>query len=585
MKTNLLILLASLLTFLLTLCITNVYMSDEAKREADHANELYIQQVSDCLDVNLKVREKSVQNFLACHFRYDYSHSDTRPDTLITISDADVKGFEQRVYPQLHNFLRMNPRICEAMFIVAPHVLPGHPQGFVPLASRQDTARLDIAPRYGFMQSANYRRLVKGDRPFWHVPADTAATRGSIVSYYVPIHREDGSLFGAFAITVSLKVLRESLAQTLPADTSQMCVMLVDAEDDIILSTYQPYERYGNFHSFAYDFDQDGAQERSHEELHRYNQVHWDGHTYYVYHEELRVTPWRAITICCASAIYRNIEHTRSVILGVSLTGMLLMLLCCLFIFRRTQRSALRAAAMQSELQLAARVQAQLLPAPQLRSDRVSLTALMHPARAVGGDLYDYQIRDGQLLFCIGDVSGKGMPAALFMTQVCSLFRSGLRTTSQPEIIMQHVNDVLASDNPSMTFCTLFIGCLNLTSGLLTYCNAGHLPPVLIRAASDKVQLHPVLPNLAAGIMEGYAYRSEQLRLSPSDHLLLYTDGVTEAMDACHMLFSTERMLDALSADEARTQGFAYTLSQALSAFVGSAEQSDDITMLELTFC
>jgi len=201
----------------------------------------------------------------------------------------------------------------------------------------------------------------------------------------------------------------------------------------------------------------------------------------------------------------------------------------------------------------------------------------MQPAKEAGGDLYDYVEKDGKLIFCIGDVSGKGMPAALFMTQVVSLFRSVVRSTAEPSEIASGINNVLASNNPDMTFCTFFVGVL--TGDTLTWCNAGHNPPVLLTQGSAP-QFLKVRPNLALGLMEDFPYTSETMEFTEGKSLLLYTDGVTEAKNQKHNEFTAERLLESLSRASADVIN---TVLDDVRSFVAGYEQSDDITLVHIS--
>jgi sigma-B regulation protein RsbU (phosphoserine phosphatase) len=217
--------------------------------------------------------------------------------------------------------------------------------------------------------------------------------------------------------------------------------------------------------------------------------------------------------------------------------------------------------------------------------DEFSIYAALEPAREVGGDFYDYYFLDEErLCFCIGDVSGKGVPAALFMAMAKTLIKSRADDDRSTASILTHVNDKLSVDNPNCMFVTVFAGILNVRSGELVYTNAGHNPPY-IRKQDGTLQCLDRRHGPAIGAMEGMDYKEERDTLEPGDLLFLYADGVTEAMDPEHRLFSENRLKDLLTATD--TKGAATAVDHtvaAVRAFEGEAEQADDITVLALEF-
>jgi serine phosphatase RsbU (regulator of sigma subunit) len=246
---------------------------------------------------------------------------------------------------------------------------------------------------------------------------------------------------------------------------------------------------------------------------------------------------------------------------------------------------------MEGELKFARQIQMSLLPGALAASSSgngpppIEMAAALVPAREVGGDFYDYYfIDDDHLCFVIGDVSGKGAAAALFMAMGKILIKSRIKSQTSPAKVLTYVNEELSRDNKEFMFITIFIGVLNLKTGELIYTNAGHNPPYLLRDTGELMcldQRHgPVV-----GPMKDIAYREGSLRLAPSDLLMLFTDGVTEAMDPAETLFSDERLVDLL-ADQGNPSPDALTKTtlDAVQTFMGSAEQSDDITILSFRY-
>jgi sigma-B regulation protein RsbU (phosphoserine phosphatase) len=242
----------------------------------------------------------------------------------------------------------------------------------------------------------------------------------------------------------------------------------------------------------------------------------------------------------------------------------------------------------ESELKIAHEIQMSMVPKtfPPFPDRReFDIYATLIPAREVGGDFYDFFFMDDQrLCFAIGDVSGKGVPASLFMALTKTMFRAtGGRQNATPEIILSRLNGEICRDNESCMFVTVFCCVLDARTGQVEYSNAGHnLPYVLSNGA---VMALPKTGGIALGVTETAHFNTGQLLLKPGDQLVLYTDGVTEAMDKDDQLFSESRM-------ETTLQGMNGLSSKALiekvvrevQCFAGGVPQSDDITLLVLRY-
>ena len=241
----------------------------------------------------------------------------------------------------------------------------------------------------------------------------------------------------------------------------------------------------------------------------------------------------------------------------------------------------------ESELRIAGQIQETFLPGPldpAVFGGRVQLHALMKTAKQAGGDLFDYfPLDDERLFFAIGDVSGKGMPAAMFMSAVVVLLRSAAKQWRDPAEILRRVNDDLAIRNESCTFVTLFAGIFDVRTGEVVFANGGHNPPRR-RTAAGEISAVPAKTNMVVGAMGGRTFARETLALRPGEALILYTDGVTEAFDEADALYGEERMDRCLSAlpAEAPAAEVVRGLVADVAAFSGAREQSDDITLLVL---
>ena len=243
----------------------------------------------------------------------------------------------------------------------------------------------------------------------------------------------------------------------------------------------------------------------------------------------------------------------------------------------------------RSELEIAARIQTGYLPkdfSPFQDMPHIRTTARMRPARGVGGDFYDmFKIDDHRLGFVVADVSGKGIPAALFMVLSKAYIKNYMRLDMPLDQMAVQVNNQLCENNEEELFVTCFICILDTESGELTYVNAGHNRPAVSRKGGA-FQFLECPADVPFGIMEGMTYRLQKDRLEQGDRIYLYTDGVTEAFNEDEQMFSDKRLLEALNRKtglEDDPEAFVSYLYQEVEDFTGNALQSDDITMLYLT--
>ena len=243
---------------------------------------------------------------------------------------------------------------------------------------------------------------------------------------------------------------------------------------------------------------------------------------------------------------------------------------------------------MEETLKLAHDIQMSMLPKrfpPFPHRCEFEIYAAIEPAREVGGDFYDFVlIDDDHLGFAVGDVSGKGVPAALFMAVTKTLLRVMAGKRSRPGAILAELNTELCRDNDTGMFVTLFYGILHLRTGELEYSNGGHNPPYLISRSGAVEPLEPT-GGMALGVIEDVTYRSKQITLRAGEGLFLYTDGVTEAMDSADNLFSEHRLQESLQrAHKLSPTELIRGVLGDVKRFSSGTEQSDDITTLAIHY-
>ena len=243
-------------------------------------------------------------------------------------------------------------------------------------------------------------------------------------------------------------------------------------------------------------------------------------------------------------------------------------------------------AAIENEMKVAHDIQMSMLPKtfpPYPERSDLDIYGTLTPAKGVGGDLFDFYIRDEKLFFCIGDVSGKGIPASLYMAVTRSLFRNISQHVSKPDHIVNALNQAQSEGNDTNMFVTLFVGVLDLKTGRLSYCNAGHDAPLLL---GNEVTILPCECNLPIGVIADFTFEQQEITLERPTTIFLFTDGLNEAENIDHAQFGDERIkniAESLVADgqPEPTQVIRH-MTDAVHTFVGIAEQSDDLTMLAI---
>ena len=278
------------------------------------------------------------------------------------------------------------------------------------------------------------------------------------------------------------------------------------------------------------------------------------------------------------SLILTMVEVDLSVQYGVGMLGILL--IYCTFNAEEYRERALA----EKDVQFAANIQQSVLPQmfpPFPERKEFELHASMNPAKTVGGDFYDFFLIDeDHLCMIIGDVSGKGIPASLFMMASRTILHGTAKTCDSPEKILRTSNEEIVSSNPEMMFVTVWLGILEISTGILRTANAGHEYPA-VRSDTGKYELLNDEHGIPIGMMEGMEYMLTEIHLKPGDCVFVYTDGVPEAVNKADEQFGTDRMLDALNEDpDADPEQILINIRKAVDGFVEKTEQYDDLTML-----
>ena len=310
--------------------------------------------------------------------------------------------------------------------------------------------------------------------------------------------------------------------------------------------------------------------------------VRYQGQTNHVYFSPVERTGWFLSIVLPEKDLYSGVRRVGMIVKLLQLLG-LAMLIVILRVATKNQAKYHsmneQKERMENELHIAREIQMAMIPKtfpPFPERKDLDLAASIIPAKEVGGDLYDFFIRDEKLFFCIGDVSGKGIPASLVMAVTRSLFRAVSAHEDSPAKIISSMNNSMSETNENCMFVTFFCGVLDLNAGQLHYCNAGHNPPMIL---TDAIRMLSVEPNVPLGILKEIDFVEQEMPFNYDDALFLYTDGLSEAENASQEQFGEARIESALHGKK-RSEEHMQNIEQQVSLFVGKAPQSDDLTML-----
>ena len=440
------------------------------------------------------------------------------------------------------------------------------------------------------------------DHPCWtepYVDLDVATNTSEMVtSYCQAIKNNEGKLIGVINTSLSLNWLSQTISAVKPYPNSYS-IMIGRGGTYFVHPDSTKITRQSIFTQTIEDNDTamanlGHAMQRGEEGIKRMN---IGGKDSYVFYKPLGKTGCSMAIVCPESDIFGGfdgnfdtklpeLQRTDEIgQLSNSFAGMQKSLVRYIDELKDTTAEK---ASIESELQVASGIQMGMLPkdfpTSQERDD-VQLYASLTPAKDVGGDLFDFYIRDEKLFFCIGDVSGKGVPASLFMAVTRSVFRTVSAHESMPDRIVATLNATMADMNETNMFVTLFVGVLDLPTGRMRYCNAGHDAPLLV---GQGVGMLPCDSNIPAGFMPSWKYTLQETQIFTGTTIFLFTDGLTEAEDSTHALFKMERVNEvakqALANHQEEPRQLIAVMTDAVHQFVGDAEQSDDLTMMAIQY-
>ena len=486
--------------------------------------------------------------------------------------------------------IRSNPSVAGACIAVLPDYYPEKGRLFEPYAHKEG-GRIVVdqiaGPDHDYTLGPDFQRALREEIDFWSDPyAYGTDPVQQLTTYTYPIWDRSGRLAAICGLDIDLTWLSDTL-NVHPYYPSSFGFMLT-RNGRLVAG---PREERVSPQTMAYvaDLVMDPTVDRTIRGRHRVNCIEFrdpvNREWAYLDFRALPRSPgWIVAEVSYRDEVLAPVRSMMWRILLMALAGLAFVI----FIIERFARvgkrlweSDVKQARIESELRIARRIQEEMLPKSLLDRADLTVQGFLAPAKEVGGDLFDYFVRDEKLFFCIGDVCGKGIPAAMVMAVAHSLLRQLCEQEEDPACIVGKLNGEACRNNESGVFLTLFLGVLDLTSGRLRYCNAGHEHPLFIR---DTVEELPALANVPVGAFNDFEYRGQETDVAPGAVLFLFTDGVSEAMDINRQQYGRKRLRAFLSGCSRQPDALVHAVGDSVRTFVGTAGQSDDITMLAIRY-
>ena len=503
--------------------------------------------------------------------------------------------YPDSLFDVTRRIVEQNPHFAGCCIAMVPDYYPEKGRLFEPYTLRRgeviETFQL-ASDEHDYSINPDFIIAAENDSSFWSEPyQDEDYPDVTLITYTFPIYDAYGDMAAIVGVDLSTEWLGQLLNSRHMFPSSYN--LLFSGKGRLI---YRPIGeiKHKDLEQIK-DLINDSTVERTTTASGRITVISFDdwedhakGSVYY--YSPRSISPWSIAVINYDDEVFEPLIKMQWRNLLLTLAGLLILA----FIIQRSaknisklQQATLEREHIVSELNIARKIQMDMLPKSEettLRDD-CNIVGSLDPAKMVGGDLYDHFIRDEKLFFCIGDVSGKGIPAALVMAVTHTLFRSISAHESNPARIMQALNETACQRNEQNMFVTMFIGVLDLPTGRLRYCNAGHDKPFVI---GEEIKPLPAKPHLPLGVMDNMVYTIQETVLQSGESLFLYTDGLTEAMNESHEQFGLKRvekgLRDCIGKESNTSENLIRTMTNRVNGFVDGAEQSDDLTLLAIQY-
>ena len=482
------------------------------------------------------------------------------PDSLIRVAQRVVED---------------NPVVVGSTVAVVPGYLKDHPLFSPYVCEGPDGLEFKTlaTEEYDYPSQEWFVKPLELQEGYWSEPyVDEGGGNILMTTYSLPIRDQEGEIAAILTADISLEWLTQMVGniQVYPHAYS----MILSREGQVVVS---PVNNEDSEH-IAREVIKANLQTGADGEF----SVRKRALSNLVFYTPIEHTGWIMSIVIPESVIYAGIRRIALMVGLLQVLGIMMIILIISSVFKN-QRELNEINAqkdrMEGELQVASNIQMSMVPKifpPFPNRDDLDKSAFLVPAKEVGGDLYDFFIRDEKLHFCIGDVSGKGVPASLLMAVTRTQYRTLATHYDSPSRIVTSINDGMTDMNDNNMFVTFFCGILDLETGLLKYCNAGHNAPYIL---TDAIRELDVKPNLPLGIMDGMVFEEQEVMMRYDDALFLYTDGLNEAENINHDQFGDEGIRAVLHTRR-DADGHLKAMEKAVIDFRGEADQSDDLTML-----
>ena len=486
-----------------------------------------------------------------------------------------------------------NPVVVGSTMALVPNYNPNYPL-YAPYATKNletgEIKMLSLATEaYDYPSMEWFTKPIELNDSYWSEPYfDENGGEILMTTFSMPVRDKSGKVAAILTADISLDWLTALIGEIKVYPNAFN--MVVSRSGQIMVCPVETLVMQSTIDQFALASD-------DYEALNQVNQamlsgkngempVRYKGETNHVYFSPVERTGWSLSIVLPEKELYSSIRKIGMIVKLLQILGIAMLIIILRVVTKNQAKYQLmneQRERMENELHIAREIQMAMVPKtfpPFPNRTDLDFAASIVPAKEVGGDLYDFFIRDEKLYFCIGDVSGKGIPASLVIAVTRSLFRATSAHETSPHRIVKAMNDTMSESNDSGMFVTFFCGVLDLGTGHLYYCNAGHNPPLIL---TDGIRLLPVQSNIVLGILYDYEFGEQEIQLDYDNSLLLYTDGLTEAENMQHQQFGLEQVESVLHSRRS-SQGHLEALQKAVTEFVGEAPQSDDLTMLFIRY-
>ena len=499
-------------------------------------------------------------------------------------------------YSVMEWVLKSHPNLTGCWIAYVPNYFPEKGRLFEPFVwwDHGEIKHAEIAAEgRDYTQNRYYKAVYASNTPMWTDLYEDIVSGLKLVTYILPIHDDKGDLVAMFGLDMSTEQLGDTLNHRHIYPSSYN--FLLTEKGQLVAGPKHTREKKVAEMVHIISQINDSTVEKSLSNSGRstvFPIKDADGDEGMVYYANFKGRPkWQIAVVCYDKEVYAKLIKMRRTMGFMTLLALLVLAMVIARFAksdRKLQKANLQQERIGSELRIATNIQKDMLPRSfSLSRDDIDIFGSLTPAREVGGDLYDFFVRDEKLFFCIGDVSGKGVPSAIVMAVVHTMFRMASTKENNPARIMQTINETACEGNESNMFVTLFIGVLDLPTGRLRYCNAGHDKPIII--SEDITTALQAKANLPIGLFEDYKYVMEETMLDDHAMLFLYTDGLTEAKNLERKQFGLDRVMAVIEGKEKdnlslKPEELVEQMKQEVVKFCRGAEQSDDLTMLAIRY-